>query len=100
LPQMVSFFFVDKKDRKFRPVQDYHYLNLRTWTESQVVAFQDLKTVFSTGPILVYPDTMKPLQIEFLVIGIRVIRLLRMCNTSSTSKWKRRCITGITRCSN
>jgi hypothetical protein len=34
------------------------------WTESQEEAFQDLKTVFTTGPALVYLDTMKPLWID------------------------------------
>jgi hypothetical protein len=30
LPQTAPFFFIFKKDRKLRPVQDYRYLN--TWT--------------------------------------------------------------------
>jgi hypothetical protein len=30
-PKTAPFFFIDKKDRKLRPVQDYRYLNL--WTE-------------------------------------------------------------------
>jgi hypothetical protein len=37
----VSFFFVDKKDGKLRPVQDYCYLN--SWTKKNAYPFPNLK---------------------------------------------------------
>jgi hypothetical protein len=34
------------------------------WTDVQENTFQDLKTAFTTRPILVYPDVTKLLQVE------------------------------------